>query len=114
LLNGTDDPDLTAEVVPLLVGAGAEITIAGNADTFDVDQTTYAFAEPDARDDAQRLADAVGVGRVERFEPVTTTATTVAGDSGDTVQEDIEDEIDMTIVLGSDVQDLIRRLQSSG
>ena len=114
LLNGTADRDLTAEVVPLLVGAGAEITIAGNADTFDVTQTTYAYAEPDAQDDAQRLADAVGVGRVERFERVTTTATTVEGDSGATVRQEIEDEIDMTIVLGTDVQDLIRRLQSSG
>ena len=114
MLNGTADRDLTAEVVPLLVGAGAEITIAGNADTFDVTQTTYAYAEPDAQDDAQRLADAVGVGRVERFERVTTTATTVEGDSGATVRQEIEDEIDMTIVLGTDVQDLIRRLQSSG
>ena len=96
------------------MGAGAEITIAGNADTFDVTETTYAYAEPDAEDDAQRLADAVGVGSVERFESATTTATTVAGDAGETIQEDIEDEIDMTIVLGTDVQDLIRRLQSSG
>ena len=114
LLNGTDEPSLTAEVASQLVAAGAEITIAGNASSFDVTETTYTYDDPEDQADAQRFADTLGVGRVVEGEQVSVTtqpsgtATTLAS------VDDPEDEIDMTIVLGSDVQDLIRRLESTG
>ena len=97
-----------------LVAAGAEITIAGNASSFDVTETTYTYDDPEDQADAQRFADTLGVGRVVEGEQVSVTtqpsgtATTLAS------IDDPEDEIDMTIVLGSDVQDLIRRLESTG
>jgi hypothetical protein len=114
LLNGTDEPSLTAEVAQQLVAAGAEITIAGNASSFDVTETTYTYDDPEDQADAQRFADTLGVGRVVEGGQVSVTtqpsgtATTLAS------VDDPEDVIDMTIVLGSDVQDLIRRLESTG
>lgn len=114
LLNGTDDPALTADVARRLVAAGAEVTVAGNAGSFDVTETTYTYDDPDAQADAQRFADVLGVGEVVEGEQVSVTtqpsgtATTLAS------IDDPEDEIDMTIVLGSDVRDLIRRLESTG
>jgi hypothetical protein len=114
LLNGTDDPGLTAEVVPQLVAAGAEVTIAGNAGSFDVTETTYTYDDPDNRDDAQRIADALGVGRVAKGEQVSVTSEDQGTATTLSSADDPEAEIDMTIVLGSDAQDLIRRLESAG
>ena len=106
LLNGTTDDDLTPAAARLLVEGGAEITIAGNADTFDVSETTFAYESSDKRAAARRLADALGVGDVERGEGVDEAPTATAAE--------VESEIDVTIVLGSDAQDLIGRLESAG
>jgi hypothetical protein len=115
LLNGTGDADLTAAVVPLLVRNGAEITIAGNASSFSVTETTYTYRTSDDEADAERLAEAVGVGMVEQDEDVVAANEQAeAAEGAGLLEDEIEDEIDMTIVLGSDVQDLIRRLENAG
>jgi hypothetical protein len=106
LLNGTTDRDLTPAAARQLVEAGAEITIAGNADSFHVTETTFTYRSSDQRAAARRLADSFGVGTVER-------ADDAPSSTGSTAAEDA-DEIDVTIVLGSDAQDLIGRLESSG
>ncbi|HEY8525046.1 MAG TPA: LCP family protein, partial [Acidimicrobiales bacterium] len=103
LLNGTSDPDLTPAAARQLVEAGAEITIAGNAESFDVDETTLSYRSPDERDDARRLADAFGVGQVQRVD-----------DEPAATADARADEIDVTIVLGSDAQDLLGRLEDPG
>jgi hypothetical protein len=128
LLNGTSDAELTAAVVPILVQNGAEITIAGNATSFSVSETTYTYLDVDDEAGAQRLADALGVGEVDRDEDAEEAdaeraaardddgdASTTSGSSGDDViPQDVDDDIDVTIVLGDDVQDLIRRLENAG
>ena len=55
----------------------------------------------------RRLADRFGVGTVDEDDDGAPSST------GSTAAEDA-DEIDVTIVLGSDAQDLIGRLESSG
>jgi hypothetical protein len=107
LLNGTTDRDLTPAAARQLVEAGAEITIAGNADSFTVTETTFTYHSPDERAAARRLADSFGVGTVDEDDDGAPSST------GSTAAEDA-DEIDVTIVLGSDAQDLIGRLESSG
>jgi hypothetical protein len=106
LLNGTTDDDLTPAAARLLVEGGAEITIAGNAETFDVSDTTFVYESTDQRAEARRLADALGVGDVERGDGVDEGPGATAAEA--------ESEIDVTIVLGSDAQDLIGRLESAG
>jgi LytR cell envelope-related transcriptional attenuator len=114
LLNGTRDPDLTADVVPDLVAAGAEITIAGNAPAFDVTETTYTYDDPDDQADAERFAEVLGVGEVVEGDQVSVTTERSGSATTLAAADAPEDEIDMTIVLGSDVRDLIRRLESTG
>jgi LytR cell envelope-related transcriptional attenuator len=106
LLNGTPDADLTPAAARQLVEAGAEITIAGNAATFDVSETTFAYESSEQRDEAEQLADAFGVGSVEEGGG--------ASESPSATAAAAEDEIDVTIVLGSDAQDLIGRLENAG
>jgi len=115
LLNGTGDADLTAAVVPLLVRNGAEITIAGNASSFSVTETTYTYRTADDEAGAERLAQAVGVGSVEQdADVVAANEQAQAAEGTGLLEDEIEDEIDVTIVLGADVQDLIRRLENAG
>jgi LytR cell envelope-related transcriptional attenuator len=96
LLNGTTDPGLTSAAANRLVRGGAEITIAGNAPTFDETETLMLYGRADQRDTALWLAAGLGGGRVEP-DP--------AASSG--VTDD--DEIDVTVILGADAPDLIGR-----
>jgi LytR cell envelope-related transcriptional attenuator len=96
LLNGTADPGLTSAAANRLVRAGAEITIAGNAPTFDETQTLMLYGRADQRDQALWLAAGLGGGRIEP-DP--------AASSGMTD----DDEIDVTVILGADAPDLIGR-----
>jgi hypothetical protein len=106
LLNGTPDAELTPVAARLLVQAGAEITIAGNASSFAVEGTTFSYRGAGQRADAERLAEAIGVGEVTGGSaPHTPAAETTV---------DPEAEIDVTIVLGDDARDLIRRLENAG
>jgi hypothetical protein len=97
LLNGTTDPDLTGVAASRLVRGGAEITMAGNAPTFDETETLMLYERADQRDKALWLAGALGGARVEP-DP--------AGGLGGAADDD---EIDVTVILGADAPDLIGR-----
>ena len=56
LLNGTTDPELTGAAASQLVRGGAEITIAGNAPTFDETETLMLYGRAGLRDKALWLA----------------------------------------------------------
>ncbi|HEY6696854.1 MAG TPA: LytR C-terminal domain-containing protein [Acidimicrobiales bacterium] len=96
LLNGTTDPDLTGAAARRLVRGGAEITIAGNAPTFDETETLMLYGRPDLRDKALWLAGGFGGAQVEQ-DPAA---------SGGAPNDD---EIDVTVILGADAPDLIGR-----
>jgi hypothetical protein len=96
LLNGTTDPELTGAAASRLVRGGAEITIAGNAPTFDETETLMLYGRPDQRDKALWLAGGFGSARVEPDPALS------AGAADD-------DEIDVTVILGADARDLIGR-----
>jgi len=96
LLNGTTDPGLTRVAANRLVRGGAEITIAGNAPTFDETETLMLYGRADQRDTALWLAAGLGGGRVEP-DPAASGAVTD------------DDEIDVTVILGADAPDLIGR-----
>jgi LytR cell envelope-related transcriptional attenuator len=96
LLNGTTDPDLTGVAASRLVRGGAEITMAGNAATFDETETLMLYERADQRDKALWLAGVFGGARVEP-DPAG------LGGAAD------DDEIDVTVILGADAPDLIGR-----
>jgi hypothetical protein len=96
LLNGTADPDLTGAAARRLVGGGAEITIVGNARTFDETETLMLYGNADQRNEALWLAGGFGGGKVEQ-DPA------ALGGAAD------DDEIDVTVILGADAPDLIGR-----
>jgi hypothetical protein len=97
LLNGTGDPDLTARAARVLVGAGAEVVIAGNGQTFDESTTTFAYTGADHLPLATWLAAAFGGAEVEE----------VVSDGERPVASD--EEIDVTVILGNDADDLMER-----
>ena len=96
LLNGTTDPDLTGAAARRLVRGGAEITIVGNAPTFDETETLMLYGRADQRNEALWLAGGFGGGQVEQ-DPAA-----LGGAAAD-------DEIDVTVILGADAPDLIGR-----
>jgi hypothetical protein len=96
LLNGTTDPDLTGAAAGRLVRGGAEITIAGNAPTFDETETLMLYGRADLRDKALWLAAGFGGAQVERDPAASDGATD-------------DDGIDVTVILGADARDLIGR-----
>jgi hypothetical protein len=97
LLNGSTDPGLTAIAAQRLVEGGAEITIAGNALSFDEADTRLLYGAPEHRPEAIWLAAHLGDAPVAQDPSLTE-----AGGGGD-------DEIDVTVILGRDARDLIGR-----
>jgi hypothetical protein len=97
LLNGTTDDALTTEAARALVAAGAEITIAGNAASFDVAETSLVYTGAEHEPLAVLLAERLGGGRIEEVRP---------GQDGPVASDD---EIDVTVILGDDAGDLIGR-----
>jgi hypothetical protein len=97
LLNGTTDDGLTTEVARALVAGGAEITIAGNAASFDVAETSLVYTGAEHEPLAVLLAERLGGGRIEEVRP---------GQDGPVASDD---EIDVTVILGDDAGDLIGR-----
>jgi hypothetical protein len=103
LLNGTTTPGLAVRAAKPLVEAGAEIAVSGNADSFGEPQTRIIYGKERMRAKANSLRDALGVGVVEQ------------ASSEETVEPAEEaDRIDVTVVLGADAPEVIRRLESTG
>jgi hypothetical protein len=84
LLDGTGDGDHVLRTAPLVVPAGAEIVVVGNADRFDYEITEIRYHVPLQKTAAESLRAALGAGRV-------------IDDPRQT------DAFDVTIVLGTDV-----------
>lgn len=88
ILNGTSDTDAVSAAVPRVVSAGGEVSLVGNADSFDVGTTTVEYLYPDAREAAERIAGELGVTATEGSPP-----------------EDPEFQgVSVEVVLGSDFQ----------
>jgi hypothetical protein len=102
LLNGTGQRDLTVQVVPLLVAAGGEIALSGNADSFDVARTQVLYGSERQRDQAEALRDALGFGVVE-----------ASGVAETAVPGDESERIDVTVILGADASAAMRRSEST-
>lgn len=64
LLNGTAKKDAALLVAPKLVAAGGEISLLGNAPSFDVKSTRVEYLAPEARQAAEQMAGALGVKAV--------------------------------------------------
>ena len=82
LLDGTGNAELRDRTLPVLVEAGAEITIIGNAASFGVTDTVVAYHVMEQQEAAGVLAEAIGA-----------TVTFV---------EDPEQPTDLTVIVGSD------------
>ncbi len=61
LLNGTTNDQATLLVAPKVVAAGGEISLLGNADSFDKQATEVQYLAPEAREAAEEIAGALGV-----------------------------------------------------
>jgi hypothetical protein len=61
VLNGTSDRDAAPRAAPLIVGAGAEITVFGNATGASRDVTTVEYHDDGVAAAAERIATALGV-----------------------------------------------------
>jgi hypothetical protein len=61
LLNGTPDRQLPATVVPDLVRSGGQVTLLGNAESFDLAATRVEYVVPEARGAAEAIASVLGV-----------------------------------------------------
>lgn len=84
VLDGTGEGDHVQTVAPLLIPAGVEIVVVGNADRFDYDETEVRYHTPVVKTAASALVEALATGRV-------------VDDPRQT------DAFDVTIVLGTDV-----------
>ncbi len=82
LLDGTGT-GVGDRMLPLLVDAGAEVTVLGNAPVFGVEDTTVAYHLADHRDAAIALAEAIGAS---------------AG-----FVEDVNSPVDLTVTVGLDL-----------
>ncbi|MBL8778527.1 MAG: LytR C-terminal domain-containing protein [Acidimicrobiales bacterium] len=85
VLDGTGTEGLAIEAARIIVPAGAEIAIVGNAENFGREQTVVQYYDPAERDQAQRLVDALGVGRL-------------------VLRENVTDNVDVTVIIGSDFE----------
>ncbi len=64
IINGTADTSRAAQVAPLLGPAGVQVTLIGNALTYDVASTTISYAGDVFRDEAESIQTILGVGEV--------------------------------------------------
>jgi LytR cell envelope-related transcriptional attenuator len=102
LLNGTSERDLPIHAAAPLVAAGAEIGVAGNAESFQEPQTRLVYATPQQREAAEALQAALGIGVVEEEQSDEGIAPTEEGD-----------RIDVTVILGADAPEAIGRLETT-
>ena len=83
VLNGTGVPGLAQEVQPLLVPAGAVVSLTGNADSFEYETSQVVFYRDEDLGAAREIRRALGVGEVVRsLVPL--------------------DVVDVTVVVGAD------------
>jgi hypothetical protein len=61
LLNGTTQKQAALLVSPKVVAAGGEISLLGNADSFDVESTEVQYVVREAKPAAEAIATALGV-----------------------------------------------------
>ena len=99
LLNGTHDPGLSAAAARALVASGAQISIVGNATSFDVGETSLLYDGEDRAPLAESLRTNLGGGRVEE------------APNGQDGQVSSDDEIDVTVILGQDAEDVIGEVE---
>jgi hypothetical protein len=64
ILNGAGTPGVAQQVQPLLVDAGAEVTLSGNADRFDYATTQVVYYDDASVDAARAVQQALGVGEL--------------------------------------------------
>jgi hypothetical protein len=64
ILNGAGAPGVAQRVQPLLLDAGGQMTLSGNADRFDYEVTQIVYYEDERLDDARTIQEALGVGEV--------------------------------------------------
>lgn len=64
ILNGVGAPGLAQNVQPLLLAAGGQMTLSGNADRFDYETTQVVYYDDERRADAEAIRDAIGVGEI--------------------------------------------------
>ena len=99
LLNGTGDPGVSVAAARALVGSGAQISIVGNATSFDVAETSLVYFGEDRETLADWLRVNLGGGRVEEVP------------NGQDGQVSSDDEIDVTVILGQDAGELIGEVE---
>jgi hypothetical protein len=104
LLNGTGDPGLTERAARELVASGAEIVVVGNAGTLTEPETRFVHVRGSQEGLARWLQTNLGVGRLD---PVG------SGQPGAAADDDIDDDIDVTVILGQDAGDTLGREQTS-
>jgi hypothetical protein len=98
LLNGTTDRELNTLYAELLVEAGAEVAISGNARSFDEPMTRIVYYDEDQRAAAESLRDGMGIGVVE--------AELIDDDAAPL---DEAERIEVTVILGGDAPEAIGR-----
>ena len=99
LLNGTGDPGVSVAAARTLVANGAQISIVGNATSFDVPETSLVYFGEDRAPLADWLRTNLGGGRVEEVP------------NGQDGQVSSDDEIDVTVILGQDAGELIGEVE---
>lgn len=83
VLDGTGTEGTAVAAAQVIVPAGAEIAIVGNARSFDRTETVVQYYDRTEREQAQRLLDAIGGGRL-------------------VLREGVTDTVDVTVIVGSD------------
>jgi hypothetical protein len=100
LLNGSGDPALLTRAARSLVAAGAEVVVVGNPDPLEQPETLLVPAAPESEPLADWLRAVIDGGTVELVP-----AESTAGAAGD--------EIDVTVILGQDAEDIFGREQTA-
>jgi hypothetical protein len=100
LLNGSGDPALLTRAARSLVAGGAEVVVIGNPDPLEQPETLLVPAGPESEPLADWLQAVIDGGTVELVPSEST-----AGAAGD--------EIDVTVILGQDAEDIFGREQTS-
>jgi hypothetical protein len=85
VLDGTGDQRNRSVMIPVLVAAGAEISVIGNAPAFGVEETTVAYHRVEFETVAEEFAAAIDASLV--------------------YDEDPNQPVDLTVTIGSDVSE---------